>query len=122
MSAMRYFSLLSALVVLVPAAHAENWPGWRGPAGLGQSAEKDPPLTWDKDQNVRWKAPLPDRGNASPAVWGDHIFLTQVTSNGAKRGILCIDRRTGKEKWATYIDFADKEPTHGTNPFGSATC
>ena len=109
-------------LILVPAARAENWPGWRGPTGLGHSREKDPPLTWGEDENVRWKAPLPDKGNASPAVWGDHIFLTQATTGGAKRGVLCLDRKTGKEKWATYIDFAGKEPTHVTNPYGSATC
>ena len=113
---------LLALLLVVPAARAENWPGWRGPTGMGQSAEKDPPLTWGPTENVRWKAPLPDRGNASPAVWGDHIFLTQATNKGAKRGVLCIDRKTGNQKWATYVDYAGKEPTHDTNPYGSATC
>lgn len=109
-------------LILVPAAHAENWPGWRGPTGMGQSADRDPPLTWGPTENVRWKAPLPDTGNASPAVWGDHVFLTQATNKGTKRGVLCIGRKTGKEKWAAYIDFAGKEPTHSTNPYGSATC
>ena len=109
-------------LILVPAARAENWPGWRGPTGMGQSAETDPPLTWGPTENVRWKAPLPDTGNASPAVWGDHVFLTQAIQKGTRRGVLCVDRKSGKEKWATYIDFAGKEPTHSTNPYGSATC
>jgi outer membrane protein assembly factor BamB len=118
---MKTLPALLALLLVLPA-HAENWPGWRGRTGMGQSAATDPPLTWGPTENVRWKAPLPDRGNASPAVWGDHVFLTQATHKGAKRGVLCIDRATGKEKWATYIDYAGKEPTHDTNPFGSATC
>jgi outer membrane protein assembly factor BamB len=113
---------LSFLLLLPSLATAENWPGWRGPTGLGHSAEKDLPLEWGPTENVKWKAPLPDRGNASPAIWGDHIFLTQATNKGTKRGILCLDRKTGKQTWATYIDFKGKEPTHGTNPFGSATC
>jgi outer membrane protein assembly factor BamB len=113
---------LFTLLVLAPAAPAENWPGWRGPTGQGHSADKGPPLTWSDTEHVKWKAPLPDRGNASPAIWGDHIFLTQATHKGTKRGVLCIDRKTGKEKWARYIDFAGNEPTHGTNPYGSATC
>jgi outer membrane protein assembly factor BamB len=115
-------STLVALVLLAAHTRAENWPGWRGPTGLGHSAEKDPPLIWDESDHVRWKASLPDKGNASPAVWGDHIFLTQTTDKGTKRGVICIDRKTGNEKWARYIDFAGKEPTHGTNPYGSATC
>ena len=97
-------------------------PGWRGPTGLGQSTAKELPLIWGANENIRWKAPLPDKGNASPAVWGDHIFLTQATHKGTKRGILCIDRKTGKEKWSYYVDQQKVEPTHGTNPYGSATC
>ncbi|MFL6115081.1 MAG: PQQ-binding-like beta-propeller repeat protein, partial [Catenulispora sp.] len=89
---MKTLHALVGLVLVLPAAHAENWPGWRGPTGMGQSDERDLPLTWGgaKAENVRWKAPLPDRGNASPAVWGDHVFLTQATNKGAKRGVLCI--------------------------------
>ncbi|HEX3150347.1 MAG TPA: PQQ-binding-like beta-propeller repeat protein [Gemmataceae bacterium] len=113
---------LCALLILLSTSHAENWPGWRGANGLGQSTAKDLPLTWGPTEHIRWKTPLPDTGNASPVVWGDNIFLTQATNKGTKRGILCIDRATGKVKWGTYIDFAGAEPTHDTNPFGSATC
>ena len=113
---------LAVVVAQTPNALAENWPGWRGPTGLGHSADKDPPIDWDQVKNVRWKAPLPDIGNASPVIWGDQIFLTQATNKGTKRGILCFDRKTGKERWAKYVEFGGKEPTHGTNPYGSATC
>lgn len=112
----------SIFVLIATIAYAENWPGWRGPTGLGHSTEKDPPLTWSEKEHIRWKAPLPDAGNASPAVWGDHIFLTQAREKGKQRGILCIDRKTGKEKWTYYVDRDKIEPTHGTNPYGSATC
>jgi outer membrane protein assembly factor BamB len=118
---MRHLPLF-ALLFLAPFSRAENWPGWRGPTGQGHSAEKELPLTWSDKENVKWKAPLPDRGNASPAVWGDHVFLTQATHKGVRRGVLCVDRKTGKEKWARYIDFKGTEPTHNTNPYGSATC
>lgn len=114
-------SLLS-LCYLATIAFAENWPGWRGPTGFGHSTAKDLPLTWSDKQNVRWKAPLPDTGNASPAIWGDHIFLTQAIEKGTKRGILCIDRKTGKEKWAYYLKQEKVEPTHSTNPYGAASC
>ena len=114
-------SLLS-FCCLSTIAFAENWPGWRGPTADGHSTAKDLPLTWSDKENVRWKAPLPDTGNASPAIWGDHIFLTQAIEKGTKRGILCIDRKTGKEKWAYYLKQAKVEPTHGTNPYGAASC
>jgi len=114
-------SLLS-LLSISSFAIAENWPGWRGPNGQGHSSAKELPLDWSEKENVRWKAPLPDTGNASPAVWGDHIFLTQAIEKGTRRGILCIDRKTGKEKWAHYLKQVMVEPTHGTNPYGAATC
>ena len=116
---------LSALVIVFAFSsltRAENWPSWRGPTGLGYSADNDVPLTWSEKDNTRWKARLPDGGNASPIVWGDRIFITQCTTKGRKRGVMCLDRATGKQRWFYTVDFDGKEPTHDTNPYGAATC
>src|SRR5262249_39248285 len=56
---------------------AENWPLWRGPFGQGISDEKNLPIHWSKTENVKWRAPLPDRGNSTPIVWNKRVFLTQ---------------------------------------------
>jgi outer membrane protein assembly factor BamB len=55
----------------------EDWPGFRGPTGLGYTDEKNLPVTWGgKDnKNVFWKAPLKGQGHASPIVWGDMVFV-----------------------------------------------
>ncbi|MCH9023047.1 MAG: hypothetical protein IID32_09840, partial [Planctomycetes bacterium] len=58
---------------------ADNWPTWRGPDGTGISAEKDIPIRWSTTENVRWKIALSDGGNSTPIVWGDRVFLTQVS-------------------------------------------
>ena len=29
---------------------------------------------------MRWRVDLPDRGNSSPIVWGDRVFVTQAVS------------------------------------------
>ncbi len=81
---MRYIPCL--LLVLVANAHAEDWPGWRGPTGMGQSTEKNLPITWGgKDgKNVLWKAPLYpgtdkvryDQNQSSPIVKGERVFVT----------------------------------------------
>src|SRR5262245_22963394 len=56
-------SLAWALVLLTAAcACADNWPGWRGPTGLGVSAEKDLPVKWSATDNIRWKVPLSSPG------------------------------------------------------------
>jgi hypothetical protein len=41
-------SVLAGIRILVAGvSRAENWPAWRGPTGVGRSAEKHLPLTWD---------------------------------------------------------------------------
>jgi outer membrane protein assembly factor BamB len=53
-----------------------NWPQWRGPGGLGVSAESGFPTEWSPTTNVKWKTAIPGRGHSSPIVWGDRIFVT----------------------------------------------
>jgi outer membrane protein assembly factor BamB len=119
---MHRLCLPAFLIVLVACpVLAENWPGWRGPTGQGQSSTKAMPLKWSEKENVKWKVALPDTGNASPVVWGKRVFITQATDRGKKRGVMCFDREKGKLLWHRTVAFDGKEPTHGTNPYGSAT-
>jgi len=53
-----------------------NWPQWRGPDGLGISAETGFATEWSPTKNIKWKTAIPGRGHSSPVIWGDHIFLT----------------------------------------------
>ncbi len=75
-----------AALLAASAAFAGDWPGWRGPTGMGLSDEKDLPLTWGgKDgENVLWKRSLPgadgkarlDNNQSSPVVQGGRVFVT----------------------------------------------
>ena len=87
------------------ALRAENWPGWRGPTGLGQSDEKDLPLTWGgkNQENVLWKVPVPGRGHGSPAVHGDHVYLAACDEGSGAQSVLCFDRASGKQLWETPV-------------------
>ena len=69
----RIFAALSLALALT--AHAENWPQWRGPAFNGTSTEKGLPETWTKE-SAKWATPLPGPSGATPAVWGDAVFVT----------------------------------------------
>src|SRR4051794_36207822 len=75
---------------------AGNWPGWRGPSGTGITTEQNLPVQWSKEQNVRWRVDLPERGNSSPIVWGDRVFVTQAVSADNRRTLMCFDRKDGK--------------------------
>jgi outer membrane protein assembly factor BamB len=117
-------SCLRALVLLLACAGlaaAGNWPAWRGPDGNGVCAEKDVPLEWSTTKNVRWKTPLPDAGNSTPVIWGRRVFLTQAIDKGTRRAVLCFDRADGKLLWQKETEYKEKEPTHQTNPYCSAS-
>jgi outer membrane protein assembly factor BamB len=105
---MSRLSLLVLVVVSLPA-RADNWPAWRGPTGQGHSAEKDLPLTWSATTNVRWKTPLADPGNSTPAVWGDRVFVTQANKEGTTRSLICFARADGKKLWQADVSYPDKE-------------
>src|SRR5947207_701572 len=79
--------LVLALAVTTARSPAGDWPGWRGPTGMGHCDERDLPLTWDArtGENVLWK--VPPRGGetsseartpgvSSPIVWRDRVFVT----------------------------------------------
>jgi outer membrane protein assembly factor BamB len=96
---------------------AENWPGWRGPRGDGTCTEKGLPTTWSTTENVAWKIALPERGNSTPVVWGDRVFVTQAIEKERRRTLMCFDRKEGKLLWQKGTEWKEKELTHGTNPY-----
>jgi outer membrane protein assembly factor BamB len=133
-------------------AHAQgsNWPGWRGPAGLGVSTEKNLPAEWDQTKNIKWKAAIPGRGHSSPIVWGKRVFLTTSVEGpvvaGAKAArhirngqvfvhpdsvggdrsyalkVLCLDFDTGKIIWErTAYEGTVYDDRHRKNTYASST-
>jgi outer membrane protein assembly factor BamB len=65
--------------------------------------------------------PLPQSGNSTPVIWGDRIFLTQATEKSTKRAVMCLNRADGKLLWQKETAYQEKEPTHNTNPYCSAS-
>lgn len=100
---------------------AANWPGWRGPDGTGVSSEKNLPLQWSTNENVRWRVALPDRGNSSPIVWGKRVFVAQAVQTENRRTLMCFDRSNGKLLWQSGVTYTDREPTQRDNPYCAAT-
>ena len=100
---------------------AADWPAWRGPMHDGVTEETDLPLRWSATENVKWKTPLPDRGNSTPVVWGEKLFLTQAIEKEDRRTLMCFDKRTGKLLWQSGIVCTDRELTHATNPYCAAS-
>lgn len=130
---------LLAAAFLIAANHApsqENWPHWRGPNANGTAPKADPPIKWNEDNNIKWKAPLEGKGSATPIVWGDQIFVvtaiktdkvadlkdvpkpdpklerkTMPPSNYYQFVVYSFDRATGKQRWRKIA--AEKAPHEG---------
>jgi outer membrane protein assembly factor BamB len=144
---MRTPSLLLSLILLTPAFSADgpgDWPRWRGPDNDGM-ARGDAPLHWSDTEHIKWKAEIPGRGNSSPVIWGDRIFITTAVPTGAistdapppasvgrgrggfgKQGpqseqkliLMALDRKTGKLLWQQVAKVAT--PHEGYHPtYGS---
>ncbi len=111
----------TSLWLAAAAAVGDNWPDWRGPEGTFESSEKNLPLHWSRDENVHWKVKLPERGNSTPIIWQDRVFVTQPIEKENRRTLLCFDRATGNQLWQVGTTYDAKEPTHQTNPYCSAS-
>ena len=81
----------SCLVLLTPllafGADIDGWAKWRGPKDDGM-ARGDAPLEWSDSKNIAWKLKIPGKGNSSPIIWGDRIFVTTaVQVEGAEAAV-----------------------------------
>jgi outer membrane protein assembly factor BamB len=98
------------------------WPRWRGWSGQGLVEGSGYPDRWSDTQNVLWKVEVPGRGNSSPIVWGDRIFLTtSYDSPSQRRSILCLSRQDGKLLWETFAPDGPAEHLHRKNTLASGT-
>ncbi len=65
-------------VLLMPVAFVQaNWPGFRGPTGLGYTTQENLPIVWGgpANENVLWISPLTGQGHASPIVWDNAVIV-----------------------------------------------
>lgn len=77
------------LILVVPAATAaqsdvykRNWPEWRGPDRNGIAVDRNPPLEWSENKNVKWKVAIPGRGHATPIIWENKVFVLTAVPTG----------------------------------------
>jgi outer membrane protein assembly factor BamB len=148
--------VLSLCVILFPAPAwagdaagqpLDNWHQWRGPLATGVAPTGDPPVNWDAQTNVKWKAPLTGRGSATPIVWGDQVFVLTAVDTGRQADpaalpkpdtrfekktkaptsyyqfyVLGFDRQTGQERWRHLAtEQVPHEGHHETHSYAAAS-
>ena len=125
-----------------------HWPSWRGPLGTGEAPGATPPTRWSESENVRWKVPIPGRGNGTPILWGDLIFVLSALDVGqapklersaeelaslkdAQRktqisrqrfGVLALHRKDGSVAWKSVASVAEPhEEIHDDGTWASSS-
>ncbi len=113
-----------AISAVLPAEGADkHWPRFRGPGGQGLTGLKRLPVTWDKDSpNIVWRTKVSGRGNSSPVVWGDHVFLTSASDDGADRFVHAFNKSDGRQLWVREVP-GDTQPerVRDKNGYASST-
>lgn len=103
----RTFTALLIAVTLPGFALADakdDWRAWRGPNRNGVAADgQTPPTEWSAAKNVVWKTKVPGRGHSSPTIVGDRVIVTTADERAKTQSVVCFDRASGKQLWATVI-------------------
>ncbi|MGD9720317.1 MAG: PQQ-binding-like beta-propeller repeat protein [Pirellulales bacterium] len=119
MKSCRLLVAICVACLLTAAASAQEWPRFRGPNGAGQSEATTIPTAWTAEE-VLWKVELPGKGNASPVLWGDRIFLTSANPADGTRHVTCHSARDGRLLWQRDYP-STTHPLHQQNTFASST-
>jgi outer membrane protein assembly factor BamB len=91
-----------------------NWPGFRGPTGLGYTTDDNLPIAWGgpTNESVLWTSPLKGQGHASPIVWDQAVIVCTVQwpAGVADRGkvipehhVTCYRLSDGAVVWDTLV-------------------
>ena len=108
--------------MILPDGEANRyWPRWRGPSGQGLARGEGYPDTWSATQNVQWQVQVPGRGNSSPIVWADRIFLTTARDGGSHPSVLCYRRSDGKLLWESTLPAGEPGRVYWKNSHASGT-
>src|SRR5262249_12215886 len=102
-NALLFASLAAALMALTTVLRAENWAHWRGPLFNGSTPENDFPVTFSKEENVVWSAPMPGPAAATPIIWGKYVLISTVDQSNKTLLALCLERSNGKVLWQKEI-------------------
>lgn len=92
-------TLMASAAGLDVGTAPDQWPHWRGPFFNGSSTATNLPTTFSKSENVAWTATLPGPSAATPAVWGQQVFVSSTDAEAGTLLALALDRSSGRELW-----------------------
>jgi len=108
------FWICTTWILLSQVSIAEDWAQFRGNDNAGVSDDKELPIQWSSEKNLRWKVSLPGPGSSSPIVMGQNVFVSCYSGYGEpkakseglaslQRHLTCVDRESGNIRWTQAI-------------------
>ncbi|MEZ5386694.1 MAG: PQQ-binding-like beta-propeller repeat protein [Prosthecobacter sp.] len=103
---------LAATLLHAGTPSLQNWHQAAGPNGNWQ-VEGTAPAEWSvtRNENIRWRTPLPEAGMSNVTIWGNRVFVTThvpIKTLEEKEGVkdiigFCLDANTGKILWQVEL-------------------
>lgn len=120
----RALLVVCVIILMIPGlawSQDMNWTHFRGSNLNGLSSAVNIPPDWNEG-NTRWKTEIHGNGHSSPVVFGNQVWITTATSDGAQLYAVCVDLRTGRIIHDVKVfDVDDRISKHGINTFASPT-
>lgn len=90
---------LSAFLLLAWLDGPASWPAFLG-QGATQVDASTIPLSWSPEKNISWQTDLPGKGQSSPVIWGQTIFVTSIEGTMKENcHLLAINLEDGAIRW-----------------------
>lgn len=88
------------------AAPPDVWPSFLG-QGASRIDVQTIPLTWSPTDNIAWQAKLPGKGQSSPVIWNDRVFVTSVEGSMKDQcHLVALSLDDGRELWRVTSEAA----------------
>ena len=99
-----YSVIILILTNNVVIGQDKNWSQWRGLNYNGiASSKQNPPISFNKNNNIIWSSKIEGRGHGSPTVYGNKVFLATADESVKTQSLICINRKTGERVWTRKV-------------------
>lgn len=113
---------ISIKPVMIVRGAEKQWPCFRGPTGQGIARGKKFPQSWNQTENIVWKTKIEGKGNSSPVIWGNQIFITSASEDGKRRELICYNRKNGELLWKGQAPIPESiEKLYWKNSYASSS-
>lgn len=93
---------MSPWVILILVLAAEPTPAWPGFLGVNASPvnAEAVPSTWSPTEHVAWKVNVPGKGQSSPVIWGERVFVTSISGKMKEKcHVSALSLNDGRQLW-----------------------